>query len=138
GQVILPSRKRKRRPRGRRLRFRLGNHVAASALFFLSRRPYTRDRSTLTRRLPMSSPAQGHITSVLKETRTFPPPAEFAANAHIGSLAEYEKLWKRAKDDPEGFWAEQADSLAWFKRWDKVLTWNEPFARWFDGGRINA
>jgi acetyl-CoA synthetase len=86
----------------------------------------------------MSSSAQSHITSVLKETRSFAPPAEFAANAHIGSLAQYEKLWQRAKDDPEKFWAEQAESLAWFKRWDRVLTWNEPFARWFDGGRINA
>ena len=86
----------------------------------------------------MSSPSQSHITSVLKETRSFAPPAEFAANAHIGSLAQYEQLFKRAKDDPEGFWAEQAEGLAWFKRWDKVLVWNEPFARWFDGGRINV
>ena len=77
----------------------------------------------------MSSPTPSHITSVLKETRTFPPPPEFAAAAHIGSMAAYEKLWQRAKDDPEGFWAEQAESLAWFKRWDKVLVWNEPFAQ---------
>jgi acetyl-CoA synthetase len=86
----------------------------------------------------MSSPAPSHITSVLKETRTFPPPAEFAANAHVGSVAAYEQLWKRADADPEGFWAEQAESLAWFKRWDRVLVWNEPQARWFEGGRINA
>ncbi len=86
----------------------------------------------------MSSPASSHITSVLKETRTFPPPAEFAANAHIGSVAQYEQLFQRAKEDPEGFWAEQAEALAWFTRWDKVLVWNEPHARWFDGGRINA
>jgi acetyl-CoA synthetase len=86
----------------------------------------------------MSSSTSSHITSVLKETRTFPPPAEFAANAHVSSLAQYEQLFKKAKDDPDGFWAEQAESLAWFKRWDKVLVWNEPFARWFDGGRINA
>ncbi len=46
----------------------------------------------------------------------FPPPAEFAAQAHIKSVAEYEVLWQRAKDDPEGFWAEQAESLTWFKR----------------------
>ncbi len=86
----------------------------------------------------MSSPSSSDITSVLKETRSFAPPAEFAANAHVGSLAQYEQLFARAKDDPEGFWAEQAESLAWFKRWDKVLDWNEPHARWFDGGRINA
>ena len=45
---------------------------------------------------------------------------------------------QRAKDDPEGFWAEQAESLAWFKRWDKVLDWNEPHAQWFVGGKLNA
>ena len=50
----------------------------------------------------------GSITSVLQETRVFPPPAEFARKAHIGSLDQYEALWNRAKDDPEGFWAEQA------------------------------
>ena len=74
----------------------------------------------------MSSPAASNITSILKETRTFPPPAEFAAQAHIKSLAEYEKLWQQGKDDPEGFWAKRAERLHWFKRWDKVLVWNEP------------
>ncbi len=86
----------------------------------------------------MSSPAGSNITSVLKETRKFPPSAEFASQAHIKSLADYEKLWERAKDDSEGFWAEQAESLHWFRRWDKVLDWKEPHAQWFVGGKINA
>src|SRR5438105_9376607 len=86
----------------------------------------------------MSSPAAPNITSVLKETRQFPPPAEFAAKAHIKSLAEYERLWKKAADDPEGFWAEQAESLHWFTKWNRVLEWKEPFAKWFAGGKINA
>jgi acetyl-CoA synthetase len=85
----------------------------------------------------MSSPAS-NITSVLKEKRLFPPSPDFAARAHIKSLAEYEKLWQRAKDDPEGFWGEQAKELSWFKPWTKVLTWNEPFAQWFVGGQINV
>jgi acetyl-CoA synthetase len=79
-----------------------------------------------------------NITSVLKEKRLFPPSPEFAARAHIKSLAEYEKLWKRGQDDPEGFWAEQAKELFWFKPWNKVLVWNEPFAQWFVGGQINV
>jgi acetyl-CoA synthetase len=83
----------------------------------------------------MSTP---NITSVLKETRKFPPPADFAAKAHVKSLAEYEKLWQEAKDDPGLFWAEQAKSLTWFKHWEKVLVWNEPFAQWFVGGKLNA
>jgi acetyl-CoA synthetase len=86
----------------------------------------------------MSSPATANITSVLKETRVFPPPPEFAANAHIKNLAEYERLWQWAKDDPEGFWGEQAQLLHWFERWNKVLVWNEPHAQWFVGGKLNA
>jgi acetyl-CoA synthetase len=87
----------------------------------------------------MSSPAATNITSVLKESRTFPPPDEFAAKAHVKSLAEYEKLYQRGLDDPEGFWAEQAKRLLhWLKPWDKTLIWNEPFAQWFVGGEINA
>jgi acetyl-CoA synthetase len=86
----------------------------------------------------MSSPAASNITSVLKETRQFPPPPAFAARAHIKSVAEYEQLWQRARDDPEGFWGEQAQTLHWFRRWDRVLVWNEPHAQWFTGGRLNA
>jgi acetyl-CoA synthetase len=85
----------------------------------------------------MASPSS-HITSVLKETRSFPPPKEFAAQAHVKSLAEYEKLYQSAKDNPEGFWAQQAESLQWIKRWDKVLVWNEPHAQWFAGGKLNV
>src|SRR5262245_54911124 len=85
----------------------------------------------------MSSPTST-ITSVLKESRKFEPPPEFVRRAIISGREEYERLWKRAADDPEGFWAEQAESLHWFRRWDKVLQWNEPFAKWFVGGQINA
>jgi len=84
------------------------------------------------------SSADPTITSVLKETRTFPPPPEFVARAKINSPEAYERLFNRAKDDPEGFWGEQAESLTWIKRWDKVLVWNEPHAQWFVGGKLNV
>ena len=75
----------------------------------------------------------------MQEARLFPPPPEFAAKARIGSLAEYEKLWNEAKADPPAFWAKFArDELHWFKPFDKVLEWNEPFAKWFVGGKTNA
>jgi acetyl-CoA synthetase len=86
----------------------------------------------------MSSPTTSHITSVLKETRIFPPPPEFAAQAFVKNTAEYERLWQRAKDDPEGFWGDQAELLHWFQRWTKILVWNEPHAQWFVGGKLNA
>jgi acetyl-CoA synthetase len=81
--------------------------------------------------------AQADIESVLKEERVFQPPKEFSAKARIKSFAEYEQLYKQAQDDPDGFWADMAKELDWFKPWDKVLEWNLPFAKWFVGGRTN-
>jgi acetyl-CoA synthetase len=78
------------------------------------------------------------ITSILNESRVFPPPPEFASRAHVSSLEQYEALWNRAKDDPDGFWGEMAGLLDWSRPWDKVLDWNPPFARWFVGGQLNA
>jgi len=78
-----------------------------------------------------------NIESVMHEERVFPPPPEFAAHAHVGSMEELEELRREASADPEGFWARMAEELQWFKRWDKVLNWNPPHAEWFGGGKIN-
>ena len=77
------------------------------------------------------------IESILHESRMFNPPKEFAERAHIKSLAEYERICSEAAADPEGFWAEQAQDIHWFRKWDKVLDWKEPFAKWFVGGKLN-
>jgi acetyl-CoA synthetase len=42
-----------------------------------------------------------------------------------------------AKEDPEGFWARQAEALPWFKKWDRVLDWDPPTFRWFVGAETN-
>jgi acetyl-CoA synthetase len=81
--------------------------------------------------------SQPDINSLLREDRVFAPPAPFADAAHIKSREAYDRIYQRSIDDPEGFWAEIADDLHWFKKWDEVLKWNEPFAEWFAGGRIN-
>jgi acetyl-CoA synthetase len=78
------------------------------------------------------------IESILHEDRVFPPPVEFAVNAHIKSFAEYEQIYNQAAADPEAFWASVAENLHWFKKWDKILEWDEPHAKWFVGGKINA
>ncbi len=78
------------------------------------------------------------ITSMLDEKRQFVPPAEFSKKAHVKSMKEYEALAKRAEEDLEGFWADQAhEYVHWFKEWDTVLEWNPPFAKWFKGGKTN-
>src|ERR1700689_2949869 len=77
------------------------------------------------------------IDSILQEQRSFPPPAEFSKRAHIQSLEEYETLYKESMEQPDKFWGRIAEQLHWFKKWDKVLEWNLPWAKWFVGGQIN-
>ncbi len=81
--------------------------------------------------------SEKHIESLLQETRQFEPPAEFARRAHIKSRADYDALCARARADNEGFWAGIASELHWFKKWDRVLEWDPPFAKWFVGGKTN-
>ena len=81
---------------------------------------------------------QSNIESTLQEKRLFHPAAEFSQNAHIKSFEEYQQLYDRSKADPQKFWAELAEQeLHWFQKWDTVLDWQPPFAKWFVGGEIN-
>lgn len=77
------------------------------------------------------------IQTVLKESRVFPPPAGFSKDAALKEN-EYETLWKRAWENPVAFWEEAAKNIHWFKKWDKTFEWNEPFAKWYIGGKTNA
>ncbi len=77
------------------------------------------------------------IQSSMIETREFPPPADFARQAHCGSLDEYHRIYKQSIDDPESFWGQQAENHHWFQRFDKVLQWECPHAKWFVGGKTN-
>ena len=79
-----------------------------------------------------------NITSVLTERRLFSPPAEFARQAHIKSMADYQTLYKESLESPDTFWPRMASELHWYKKWDQLLDWsNPPFAKWFIGGKIN-
>ena len=81
------------------------------------------------------------IDVLMTEGRTFPPSKEFSSKAHIKSIEEYEKIYKRSVEDMEGFWAEMAEqNLTWYKKWDKVLEYNfeKPEIKWFQGGKLNA
>jgi len=63
------------------------------------------------------------------------PPAEIKASANI---QEYETLYRRSLEDPQGFWAEHAAELEWYEKWDQVLdSSNPPFYKWFVGGKTN-
>ncbi len=76
----------------------------------------------------------------MSEEALYKVPPEFAKNAHIDADA-YATMYRRSIDDPDAFWAEQAEAfIAWYKPWDKVLEWNfnEPDIKWFQGGRLNV
>jgi acetyl-CoA synthetase len=85
-----------------------------------------------------SNDSQTTIESVLHESRLFPPPDAFRAQAHIQGMNEYERLYAEAEADPEAFWARQAERLHWFRKWDRALEWKLPHAKWFVGGKINV
>jgi acetyl-CoA synthetase len=74
------------------------------------------------------------IAALLEEERTFPPPHEFKENANINDP----RIYEIAARDPEAFWAKAAEELDWFKKWEKVLEWDPPWAKWFIGGKLNA
>jgi len=57
---------------------------------------------------------------------------------NIGLGNNNPEIRKRADSDFVAFWEEQAKRLDWFSPWKKPLVWNPPFAKWFEGGLINA
>ena len=81
-----------------------------------------------------SSPVEATIEDYFTEDRVFPPTDGFRSQAVVSDPGIYE----RAEADWQGFWAEQAGALDWFRPWDTVLEWDLPFARWFDGGTLNV
>ena len=84
------------------------------------------------------------MDSLMSEGRTFPPPAELQANAHVSSVEQYEQMYKRSVEDPDGFWLEQAELLHWFKKPTKAREYNwDTKGRkiehtWFADGELNA
>src|SRR5438132_143985 len=74
------------------------------------------------------------IANEWQQDKTFPPPADFAAQAD----ARDPEIYARAAEDFEGFWADWARQLEWSQPWEQVLEWNPPHAKWFLGGKLNV
>jgi acetyl-CoA synthetase len=73
------------------------------------------------------------LSNLGHENRTFPPTEAFASQANAK-----QEIYERADRDYLAFWEEQANNLFWHKKWDQVLDWQSPFAKWFVGGKLNA
>ncbi|WP_079989376.1 acetate--CoA ligase [Candidatus Protochlamydia phocaeensis] len=74
------------------------------------------------------------FSSLAASDSLFHPSEEFKKAANIQSF----DLFEEAKQDREAFWAKQAENIHWFQKWDRVLEWNPPYAKWFVGGKLNA
>ncbi|NNG13783.1 MAG: AMP-binding protein, partial [Gammaproteobacteria bacterium] len=74
--------------------------------------------------------------------KRYPVPAAFAAQTHIDE-ATYQSMYRRSVEEPDAFWAEQAETfLTWYKPWDKVsdcsFDADDLHIRWFEGGKLNV
>lgn len=72
----------------------------------------------------------------------FPVSAEFAAQANVNA-DQYKEMYRRSIDDPDGFWAEQAEKyVSWFQPWDKVSDWSfdkdDLHINWFSNAKLNV
>ena len=72
------------------------------------------------------------LDTLLSETRRFPPPPAFAAQA-----AATVEIYRAGQRDRLRFWEDQARALEWIAPWRKVLEWTPPHAKWFVGGKLN-
>lgn len=72
---------------------------------------------------------------LLKVEEKIPAPKYVSENAYI---KDYDSLYEKSIKDTEGFWANEASNITWFKNFEKVLEWNFPYAKWFVGGKLNA
>jgi len=82
----------------------------------------------------VSKPAGSTIDALLDEARLYPPAPDFTKQANVRDAS----IYTQADADPEAFWEKCAAELDWFVRWNRVLEWTVPDAKWFVGGKLNA
>ena len=76
----------------------------------------------------------------MSESKIYPVHDSAASVSHIDE-AKYDSMYQRSVEDPEGFWADQAEEfVTWNKKWDRVLDWDyrKGHIRWFEGAQLNA
>ena len=89
----------------------------------------------ITETTPTSPPSSGELV--------FPPDPDFVKNAYISSMQQYQEMYDRSINDPERFWSEIALDFHWFRKWDKVRSFNYDVRKgpielkWFEGGKTN-
>jgi acetyl-CoA synthetase len=74
------------------------------------------------------------ISTLLAETRLFPPTEEFRSNANFNDS----RIYDEAARNPLKYWEGWANKLDWFEKWHTTLEWKPPYSQWFLGGKLNA
>lgn len=72
------------------------------------------------------------------ENTEYKPSKEFSKKARVSSMAQYKRMHAESIEKPNVFWAREAKDLKWQKKWDKVLEWKAPNAKWFSGAKVNV
>ena len=80
------------------------------------------------------SSESGSLEALMDEKRRFAPPSAFRERANVGDQSVYQE----ASEDREAYWADWAAQLDWFEPWHSVLDWAPPYAKWFQGGKLNV
>ena len=79
----------------------------------------------------------------MSDREIYNPPKDISDKAYFQNMDQYTEMYKRSIEDPEKFWAEEADKFVWFKKWDRVWQFNYnvrngPISiEWFKGGKTN-
>ena len=87
------------------------------------------------------SAMQPHGAQTATEGRVIPPPKDFAAKAHVSSLQQYEQMYKKSIEDPDGFWAQIAEQFVWQDTWQTVRDFSfegDVQIKWFAGATTNV
>jgi acetyl-CoA synthetase len=93
----------------------------------------SRAPSPAAKAAPAAAVGTGTLSDLLREERTFAPSAAFVAQANYADAGIYEQ----ARAAGAQFWESFAAELHWFRKWDAVLQWEPPYAKWFVGGQTN-
>ena len=73
-------------------------------------------------------------------SKVFTPPTEFSDQAHIKSMEQYRDVYEKSITNPDTFWADIAERITWFKKWDTVskVDFKKAEIKWFEGGKLNV
>lgn len=73
-------------------------------------------------------------------SNVFQPKYRDTDKAHIKSMDEYRQLYEQSVADNDGFWAQQAERLHWYQKWDSVkeVDYTQAAIKWYEGGKLNV